>query len=63
MTTWIDEVSKNWLEKDAESARNISQHLDMPFHRLDLSELYQEKVFKPTIEAYRQGLTPNPSIM
>lgn len=38
----------------------ICSSLDIPFHILDFTEIFAEKVIDPFVEAFAAGLTPNP---
>jgi tRNA-specific 2-thiouridylase len=50
-------------EKDAEDARRVAEHLNIPFYVWDFEEEYKERVVKYMIEGYRAGITPNPDVM
>lgn len=50
-------------EGDAEDARRVSAHLNIPFYVFDFEEEYKQKVVDYMIEGYRQGITPNPDVM
>lgn len=45
-----------------QDARSVASRLDMPFHVLDFTEKFGEKVVSPFIESYIRGETPNPCI-
>lgn len=49
-------------ERDAEDARLVAEHLDIPFYSLDLEKEYKEKVVDYMIREYKKGLTPNPDV-
>jgi len=49
-------------ERDAEDARRVAEHLDIPFYVFDLEEEYKEKVVEYMIDEYKNGLTPNPDV-
>lgn len=40
----------------------VCQQLDIPLHIVDLQEEFKRSVVDPFLEAYRNGLTPNPCI-
>ena len=64
---------QNWQEPDgrgceqarldAQDAYSVAASLCIPIHTANLSECYQEQVFAPCLEAFRQGLTPNPDVL
>jgi tRNA-specific 2-thiouridylase len=43
-------------------ARDIAQQLDIPLHPLDYRERFYEDVVTPFLDAYAEGLTPNPCV-
>ena len=45
---------------EREDARRVAAHLRLELAEVDLSREYWHDVFAPTVEAYAQGLTPNP---
>ena len=52
----------NW-QKDRQDAMAVAEVLDIPFKTWDFSKEYKNKVGDYMIEAYRQGITPNPDVM
>jgi tRNA-specific 2-thiouridylase len=48
--------------QDAEDARKVAQHLNIPFYVFDLTNEFEEKIIHYMIETYRKGLTPNPDV-
>ena len=52
----------NW-EKDRRDAMVVAEVLGIPFKTWDFSKEYKNKVGVYMIEAYRQGITPNPDVM
>lgn len=46
--------------EDAEHARAVAQHLDLPFEVLDVREPFRRIVVEPFVKAYLAGRTPNP---
>jgi tRNA-uridine 2-sulfurtransferase len=50
-------------EKDAEDARRVAEHLNIPFYVWDFEEEYKNRVVQYMIEGYRAGITPNPDVM
>lgn len=49
-------------ERDAEDARLVADHLDIPFYSLDLEKEYKEKVVEYMVREYEKGNTPNPDV-
>ncbi|MFM1965755.1 MAG: tRNA 2-thiouridine(34) synthase MnmA, partial [Actinomycetota bacterium] len=47
---------------DAQDARRIADMLDIPYYVWDLSETFAREVIDDFVEAYREGLTPNPCL-
>lgn len=47
---------------DAEDARSVAYRLGMPFYVFNFSEDFRKKVMDTFVNAYEQGLTPNPCI-
>ena len=47
---------------DAQDARRIADVLDIPYYVWDLSEDFARDVIDDFVEAYREGLTPNPCL-
>ena len=64
---------KNWAQdlpgflcpwrEDLADAKRIAVQLDIPFKMFDFQTEYKMKVVDYMLEAYRQGITPNPDIM
>lgn len=53
----------NCQERDAEDARRVAEHLEIPFYVWDFEKEYKEKVVDYMIDGYKKGLTPNPDVM
>jgi len=51
-----------WKEV-ADGLTGVCETLGVPFHALDLHEVFDEKVVQPFIAAYQAGRTPNPCAM
>ena len=49
-------------ERDAEDARRVAGHLEIPFYVWDFEEEYKKRVVEYMIDGYRRGLTPNPDV-
>lgn len=41
----------------------VAAHLDIPFIEVDLSREYEREVFRPSIDEWKRGLTPNPDTL
>ncbi len=50
-------------ERDAEDARRVAEHLNIPFYVWDFEEEYKKRVVDYMIEGYKNGITPNPDVM
>jgi tRNA-uridine 2-sulfurtransferase len=48
---------------DRLEAMRVAAHLRIPFIEIDLSREYEQEVFRPSIEEYRLGKTPNPDTL
>jgi len=51
-----------WLE-DSNDALLVSQQLGIPFHVIDLSKEYKERIVDYMFKEYEQGRTPNPDVL
>jgi len=49
--------------RDAEDARRVAEHLEIPFYVFDFEEEYKQLVVDYMIDGYKAGLTPNPDVM
>lgn len=47
---------------DVEDARNVAFHLGIPFHVFNFSERFEKCVIRRFVDAYENGMTPNPCI-
>jgi tRNA-specific 2-thiouridylase len=50
-------------DKNIENVKKVADFLEIPYHILDLSKRFNEAVFTPFIETYKEGLTPNPCVL
>lgn len=50
-------------ERDAEDARRVAEHLQIPFYVFDFEQEYKERVVQYMIDGYKRGITPNPDVM
>jgi tRNA-specific 2-thiouridylase len=49
--------------QDRIEAMRVAAHLKIPFIEVDLSREYEREVFRPSIEEYKKGKTPNPDTL
>ncbi|MDP3975011.1 MAG: tRNA 2-thiouridine(34) synthase MnmA [Candidatus Jorgensenbacteria bacterium] len=50
-------------ERDAEDARRVAEHIEIPFYIFDFEKEYKKRVVAYMVEGYRAGITPNPDVM
>lgn len=67
MKNWHDDsvtISKEcpWLE-DSNDAMIVAQKLQIPFHAIDLSKDYKERIVDYMFDEYQRGRTPNPDVL
>ncbi|ELR71872.1 tRNA-specific 2-thiouridylase MnmA [Fulvivirga imtechensis AK7] len=67
MKNWHDDsvtISKEcpWLE-DSNDAMIVAQKLGIPFHAIDLSKEYKERIVDYMFDEYQKGRTPNPDVL
>ncbi|MDR0421355.1 MAG: tRNA 2-thiouridine(34) synthase MnmA [Prevotellaceae bacterium] len=48
---------------DLDIARLVARKLDIPFHYVDLSEIYRKRVVDYMFSEYEKGRTPNPDVL
>ena len=66
MKNWINEdkvIGHCPWEQDIVDARNVAEHLGIPFQVVNLMQEYKHKVVEYLLGGYARGLTPNPDIM
>lgn len=49
--------------EEAEYARRVAEHLNIPFYLFDLEKEYKQAVVDYMIKGYKEGVTPNPDVM
>ncbi|OGC85137.1 tRNA 2-thiouridine(34) synthase MnmA [Candidatus Adlerbacteria bacterium RIFCSPHIGHO2_12_FULL_53_18] len=49
--------------EDRVEAMRVAAHLDIPFLEVNLSKEYEQEVFRPSIEEWQRGRTPNPDTL
>jgi len=67
MRNWVDDsviLSEEcpWIE-DSNDALAVAEKLGIPFHVIDLSQQYKERIVDYMFKEYEQGRTPNPDIL
>ena len=50
-------------DSNIQKVKKVADFLHIPYHILDLSERFNEAVFMPFVETYKEGLTPNPCVL
>jgi len=50
-------------DNNIKKVEKVADFLDINYHILDLSNRFNEAVFMPFIETYKEGLTPNPCVV
>ncbi len=65
MKNWNDDDEQGYCpaEEDFSDAKAIAYHLQIPFYAANFAQQYKEQVFQYFLNAYQQGLTPNPDIL
>ncbi len=53
----------NYHEANIKKVKKIADFLDIKYHILDLSKKFDEYVYKPFIDSYIKGETPNPCVI
>jgi tRNA-specific 2-thiouridylase len=53
----------NYHEANIKKVEKIAKYLDIKYHILDLSKKFDKFVYKPFIESYKRGETPNPCVL
>ncbi len=48
---------------DKVDAMRVAAHLKIPFQEIDLSEEYEQRVFRASVKEFEQGRTPNPDVL
>jgi len=60
-TYYPPEIKCDWREERLDAVR-VCEHLDIPFIECDLESDYKQNVFDYMIDAYKNGITPNPDV-
>ncbi len=49
--------------ENIEHVKRVADYLNIPYRILDLQERFTQAVYRPFVETYRQGRTPNPCVL
>lgn len=63
MQNWDDETSECTSITDKHDVKTICTQLDIPFHCVNFSQDYMDKVFVKLLDGLKKGHTPNPDIL
>jgi tRNA-specific 2-thiouridylase len=63
MTNWEDGDGYCAAAEDAQDARRIARHLDLPLHRANFAPQYRAQVFEDFLREHERGRTPNPDVL
>jgi tRNA-specific 2-thiouridylase len=55
--------SPEYHQSNIEKVKIVADFLNIKYHILDLSERFNEAVFMPFVESYKEGFTPNPCVV
>ena len=58
MTNWEDDDGYCTAAEDLQDARQVCEHLGIPFHGVNFSAEYREQVFRYFLDEYKAGRTP-----
>jgi tRNA-specific 2-thiouridylase len=50
-------------ENNIQKVKKVADFLDIKYHILDLQDRFNEAVFMPFVDTYKEGLTPNPCVL
>ncbi|WP_343189249.1 tRNA 2-thiouridine(34) synthase MnmA [Buchnera aphidicola (Chaitoregma tattakana)] len=65
MKNWEEDDKKNFCasERDLQDAENVCKIIKIPFHKINFSIEYWDKVFLKFLHGLKTGITPNPDIL
>jgi tRNA-specific 2-thiouridylase len=65
MQNWDDEeeASHCTSARDFQDARQVTEELQIPLHRVNFAAEYQDRVFRYFLDEYAAGRTPNPDVL
>ncbi len=50
-------------EENIRKVKKVADYLDIKYHVLDLSDKFNDFVYEPFVNTYKNGLTPNPCVL
>lgn len=50
-------------QENIRKVKKVADYLDIKYHILDLEDRFNEAVFMPFVNTYKEGLTPNPCVL
>ncbi len=50
-------------KENIRKVKKVADYLGIKYHILDLGDRFNEAVFMPFIDTYKEGLTPNPCVL
>ena len=50
-------------QKNIQNVQTVCEFLNIPYHVLDLSDEFNQKVYMPFVQSYIDGTTPNPCVI
>ncbi len=53
----------DYHDDNIQKVKKVADFLNIPYHVLDLSQRFNEAVFMPFVDTYKEGLTPNPCVL
>lgn len=63
LTLKVWDRSRCCSQEDVDDARRVARHLGISFYVLNARSTFEEQVITPSVEAYGEGLTPNPCVL
>ena len=63
LRTWESDAGSVSRCCDIDDARAVAERLDIPYHVINCSEAFREKVTVPFVNDYISGITPNPCVV
>ena len=63
MHNWEDDDNYCTSAEDFQDARQVCEELQIPLHRVNFAQEYQDRVFSYFLAEYKAGRTPNPDVL
>ncbi|HIC09803.1 MAG TPA: tRNA 2-thiouridine(34) synthase MnmA [Campylobacterales bacterium] len=54
---------EEYFRENIEKVEKVAKFLDIPLHILDLQDEFSKKVYRPFVDTYIEGKTPNPCVV